>query len=160
MVPLFSFLLAGRLIARYGPGPVIAAGAAIFAAGVAWWALAMGLRPDYANDMLGGMLLTGIGVGLTLPTFMATGAAALPAHSFATGSAAMNMLRQIGLAIGVAILIAVLGSPASPAATLRVYQRASWIVAAIALASAIIGVVLLAPGRRAIPVAAVAAEEV
>ncbi|HLJ03237.1 MAG TPA: MFS transporter [Solirubrobacteraceae bacterium] len=160
MVPLFSFLLAGRLIARYGPGPVIAAGATVFGAGVAWWALAMGLRPDYVGEMLGGMLLTGIGVGLTLPTFMATGAAALPAHSFATGSAAMNMLRQIGLAIGVAILIAVLGSPASRAATLHVYQRASWIVAALALASGIIGAVLLAPGRRAVPMVALAAEEV
>jgi MFS family permease len=114
----------------------------------------MGLHPDYVNDMLGGMLLTGIGVGLTLPTFMATGAAALPAHSFATGSAAMNMLRQIGLAIGVAILIAVLGSPASATATLHVYQRASWIVAAISLASGIIGLVLLAGQARSQPVAA------
>ena len=45
MVPLFSFLVAGRLIARFGPGPVIAAGSTIFAAGVAWWALAVGLDP-------------------------------------------------------------------------------------------------------------------
>jgi hypothetical protein len=35
-------------------------------------ALAMELRADYAGEMLGGMLLTGIGVGLTLPTLMAT----------------------------------------------------------------------------------------
>ena len=54
----------GPLIARFGAGTVIAAGCAIFAAGAAWWALAMGLRPDYVGDMLGGMLLTGIGVGL------------------------------------------------------------------------------------------------
>ena len=98
MVPLFSFLVAGRLIARFGAGPVIAAGSTIFAAGVAWWAVAMGLEPNYVSEMLGGMLLTGIGVGLTLPTFMATGTSALPPHSFATGSAVINMLRQIGLA--------------------------------------------------------------
>ena len=67
MVPLFSFLFAGRLTARFGPGPVIAMGSTIFAAGAAWWALAMGLTPDYVGEMLGGMLLTGIGVGLTLP---------------------------------------------------------------------------------------------
>src|SRR5690349_16824525 len=47
MVPFFSFLVAGRLTARFGPGPVIAAGSMSFAAGAAWWALAMGLRPDY-----------------------------------------------------------------------------------------------------------------
>ena len=61
-------------------------------------ALAAGLRPDYVGDVLGGMLLTGIGVGLTLPTLMATAAASLPPTSFATGSAVVNMLRQVGLA--------------------------------------------------------------
>jgi EmrB/QacA subfamily drug resistance transporter len=143
MVPVFSFLVAGRLVARMGPGRVIALGATIFAAGTIWWALAMGLRPDYVGDLLGGMLLTGIGVGFTLPTFMATGAAALPPHSFATGSAVINMFRQIGLAVGVAILIAVLGAPGSPVATLHVYERASYIIAAIALATGLTGIVLL-----------------
>jgi EmrB/QacA subfamily drug resistance transporter len=146
MVPLFSFGVAGRLSARLGPGPVIAAGSAIFAAGAAWWALAMGLEPDYVGDMLGGMVLTGIGVGLTLPTLMATGAASLPPHSFATGSAVVNMLRQIGLAIGVAVLIAILGTPGSPAQVLSVYERASWVIAALALAGGVIGLALLAPG--------------
>ena len=68
MVPLFSFLVAGRLTTRFGPGAVIAAGSTVFAAGAAWWALAVGLRADYAGEVLGGMLLTGIGVGLTMPT--------------------------------------------------------------------------------------------
>lgn len=149
MVPVFSFVVAGRLIGRFGPGPVIAIGCALFAAGLVWWALALGLTPDYAGEMLGGMLLTGIGVGLTLPTFMAAGAAVLPANSFATGSAVINMLRQIGLAVGVAILIAVLGTPSSPAATVAVYQRASWIIAAISLVAGVIGLVLLGERRRA-----------
>jgi EmrB/QacA subfamily drug resistance transporter len=162
MVPLFSFLVAGRLIARFGPGPVIAAGCAVFAAGVVWWGLAMGLRPDYAGEMLGGMLLTGIGVGLTLPTFMASGAAALPEHSFATGSAVINMLRQIGLAIGVAIVVAVLGSPHSPAATLSVYRDASFIIAAIAAVAGLVGLALLAASGGPVPAvsAAVAGEGV
>jgi EmrB/QacA subfamily drug resistance transporter len=157
MVPLFSFLVAGRLSARLGPGVVIAAGSTVFAAGVAWWALALGLHPDYVHDMLGGMLLTGIGVGLTLPTLMATGAASLPSHSFATGSAVVNMLRQIGLAIGVALLIAILGAPHSPAETLHVYERASWVIAAIAFAGGLIGLPLLA--RRETQIAPAAAME-
>ena len=150
MVPLFSFLVAGRLTARLGAGRVIAIGSTTFAAGIIWWALAMGLRPDYAGEMLGGMLLTGIGVGLTLPTLMATGASSLPPHAFATGSAVVNMLRQVGLAIGVAVLIAVLGTPHSPAQALIAYQRASWVIAAIALASALVGLVLLAAGRQVV----------
>ena len=154
MVPLVAFGLTGRLTARLGPGPVIAAGSTVFAAGAVWWALAVGLRPDYVGGMLGGMLLTGIGVGLTLPTIMATGTSALPAHSLATGSAVVNMFRQIGLAVGVAILIAILGTPHSPLATLDVYRRAWVVVAAISLAGAVLGAVLMTT-RRA-PTAALA----
>lgn len=159
MVPLFSFLIAGRLIARLGPGPVIAAGSTIFAGGMVWMALAVGLRPDYVNDVLGGLLLTGTGVGLTLPTMMATAAASLPPTSFATGSAVVNMLRQVGLAVGVAVFIAVLGSPASPAATLSAYQRAWTVTAAIALAGGIVGLLALVNPRKA-PVPAIATEAV
>jgi EmrB/QacA subfamily drug resistance transporter len=148
MVPLFSFLVAGRLIARFGPGPVIAGGATAFAAGVAWWALAAGLTPDYAGEMLGGMLLTGMGVGLTLPTFMATGASSLPPASFATGSAVVNMLRQVGLAVGVAVLVAVIGTPHSPADELSAFQHGWIVIAAASLAAAAAGGVLLRQPRR------------
>ena len=147
MVPLFSFLVAGRLIARFGSGIVIAAGSTIFAAGMAWMALAAGLRPDYVRDVLGGLLLTGIGVGLTLPTMMATAAASLPPTSFASGSAVVNMLRQVGLAIGVAVLIAVLGSPGSPAGVLAAYQRGWTVIAAFAFASGVAGFLLLVRRR-------------
>jgi EmrB/QacA subfamily drug resistance transporter len=149
MVPLCSFLVAGRMITRFGAGRVIAAGSLIFAGGAAWWALAAGVRPDYVGKMLGGMLLTGIGVGLTLPTLMATGASSLPAHAFATGSAVINMLRQVGLAVGVAVLIAVLGSPVSPRSIESAYQRASLVIAAAAALSGLVGLILLPAGRRA-----------
>ncbi|MGN6871267.1 MAG: MFS transporter, partial [Solirubrobacteraceae bacterium] len=100
------------------------------------------------GDVLGSLLLTGSGVGLTLPTLMATAAASLPPTSFATGSAVVNMLRQVGLAIGVAVFIAVLGSPRSPAATLAAYQRAWVVTAAIALAGGLVAIPLLMSRRR------------
>ncbi len=149
MVPLFSFLVAGRLIARFGPGPVIAAGSTIFAIGAAWWALEVGIEPDYVGEVLGGMLLTGIGVGLTLPTLIATGSSSLPPRAFASGSAVVNMLRQIGLAVGVAVLIAVLGSPHSEADTLAAYQRAWYIVAGLSMISGVVGLALLSSRKRA-----------
>jgi MFS family permease len=150
MVPLVSFLFAGRLTARFGSGLVIAAGSTSFAAGMAWAALATGLPPNYVGDVLGSLILTGIGVGLTLPTLMATASASLPPASFSTGGAVVNMLRQVGLAIGVAVFIAVLGSPGSPAATLAAYQRGWAVTAAIALAGGIVGLLLLVPRRRAV----------
>jgi EmrB/QacA subfamily drug resistance transporter len=153
MVPLFAFGIAGRLIARFGPGPVIGLGATIFAGGLAWWAAAAGLHPAYVSEMLGGMLLSGIGVGLTLPTFMATGASALPPSSFATGSAVVNMLRQVGLAVGVALFIAVLGTPAAGEATVLAYRDGSEVLAAASLLAALAGITMLRTRSQTRPAA-------
>ena len=137
MVPLTSFGVTGRLVARYGPALVITLGSVSFAAGEVWWALAVTVTPNYATGVLGGMILTGIGVGLTLPTLMSSGAAALPPHAFATGSAVINMLRQTGLVLGVAVLVAVLGSPVAGSAALDSFRHGWWLTAAIALAGAL-----------------------
>jgi EmrB/QacA subfamily drug resistance transporter len=139
MVPIFAFLLAGRLIARFGPGRVIFAGSLIYAVGVAWWALRAGLHPNYLGMVLPGTLLTGAGVGLTMPTFIATGSAALPPTSFATGSAVINMLRQVGLAVGVAVFIAVLGTPHSAVGEKLGFVHAWTVIAAVAALAAFVG---------------------
>lgn len=151
MVPIFGVLLAGRLIARYGAGRVAGVGTAIFGLGHAWFALEIGPEPHYATTMLPGMLLTGIGVGLTLPTLMATAAGSLPPHAFATGSAVVNTLRQVGLAIGVAILVAILGT----APDLASFQRGWWVLAALSGAASLAAFTLL--GRPREGTAAVAA---
>ncbi len=146
MVPVFSFLVAGRLIARFGAGLVVAAGSLAFGAGVAWWALAVTVEPNYVSGVLGGMILTGIGVGLTLPTMMAAAAASLPPPSFATGSAVINMIRQTGLALGVAVLVAVLGTTAGHgSAVLDVFRNGWWVIAALSF-TAIVPALALLPG--------------
>jgi EmrB/QacA subfamily drug resistance transporter len=154
MVPLFGFLVAGRAIARFGAGRVIGVGATLFAVGVASWALSAGLTPDY-GEFVFGMLLTGAGVGLTLPTFMATGAASLPPQSFATGSAVVNMLRQVGLAIGVAVFIAVIGTPTSPTGSLHAFQAGWVVIASTSFIAALAGAALLrSPRLRAAVISA------
>jgi EmrB/QacA subfamily drug resistance transporter len=136
MVPLFTFLVTGRLLARYGPAVVIGAGTAVFSAGVIWWAVMVQLNPDYLT-VLPGMLVTGMGVGLTLPSLMSTAASSLPPPSFATGSAVVNMLRQVGFAVGVAMLVAVLGNPAGRAAELTAFRHGWWATAAAGLAATV-----------------------
>jgi len=144
MVPLVSFGVAGRLIARYGPAPVISLGCLAFGGGVAWWAVAIQAHPDYGSGALGGMLLTGAGVGLTLPTMMATASSSLPPQSFATGSAVINMIRQTGLALGVAILVAVLGTSAGHGgAALGAFRHGWWVIAALSFASIVPALALL-----------------
>jgi EmrB/QacA subfamily drug resistance transporter len=148
MVPLISFSLAGSLIARYGPGVVIAGGSLAFGIGVGWWALAIGAEADYASGVLGGMLLGGIGVGLVLPTLMATASASLPPHEFATGTAVINMIRQTGMVLGIAILVAVLGSAKAGAAQLHAFRIGWWVTAGISLAGIVPALALLAGWRR------------
>ena len=152
MVPFMSFVVAGKLIARYGPARVIALGCGAFGAGVSWWALAITLQPNYVSGVLGGMILTGVGVGLTLPTMMATAASSLPSQSFATGSAVINMIRQTGLALGVAVLVAVLGTTAGhDSATLDSFRHGWWLSAAISFVGIVPALSLL---RRPAPATA------
>jgi hypothetical protein len=80
---------------------------------------------------MGGIVLTGIGVGLALPTLMGTAAGSLPPSSFATGSGVVNMIRQTGMAIGVAVLVALVGTAATPEGQLLAFERAWWLMAAI-----------------------------
>ena len=138
MVPLLAFLVTGRLIARYGPGLVMALGGGVFAAGVAWWAVSITARPNYSHSVLGGIILTGVGVGLSLPTMMSTASTALAPSAFATGSAGINMIRQTGLALGVAVLISVLGTPTmSRPFTLGDFRHGWWLTAAFSLSSVV-----------------------
>ena len=130
LVPITSLLLAGRLIARFGVASVITAGIVFFTAGLAFWASFIGLESNAALVVIG-MIPAGVGVGLTFPTLMGISASALPPSSFATGSGVINMIRQAAIAVGVAIFVAVVASPASPMDRVTVFHRGWWIMAAI-----------------------------
>lgn len=147
MVPLFAFGVSGRLIERFGPGRVSVAGMLLFAAGILWLPLAVTVEPNYLTGVVPGMLVTGAGVGLTLPTLMASATGALPPEQFAAGSGVVNMFRQVGLAIGVAALVAVLGDPGGGQAALDAFQTGWLVTAAFSLAGAGVAAALLV--RRA-----------
>ncbi len=103
----------GRLGARIGQRPVAAAGGLAFAASFAWILATVGSTPEYATTFLPGFMLGGAGVGMTLGTLPAAATSALPPSRFATGTAVFGMARQLGSAIGVAVLVALLDG-ASP----------------------------------------------
>ncbi len=91
-----------------------------------WWLTQLGPVPDYAGEFLPGMVICGIGVGLVIPTITAAAAVVLPPERFATGTGVLTMGRQVGVAIGVAVLVALLGDPktaATSTAALRVHAR-------------------------------------
>jgi EmrB/QacA subfamily drug resistance transporter len=115
LAALFS-VPASRLAARRGFRLTGMIGAALFSLGPVYWMLRTGNSPHYAGQFLPGMILTGVGVGFMLPTLTGAGAASLPPARFATGIAVITMGRQVGSALGIAILVAVLGTSATTAA--------------------------------------------
>lgn len=129
-----------RLGARFGyrlPGIL---GAVLFALGSVWLITQTGDHPAYFSEYLPGGLMTGAGVGLVIPTLTGAGASSLAAERFATGAAVLTMGRQIGSALGVAALVAVLGAGGTHAADFH----SAWLITvggglASALALAAIG---------------------
>jgi hypothetical protein len=159
MAATFAFP-GGVLGQRFGQRYVGFAGALLFAAGAAWFRTHMGATPDYATEMLPAQLLSGSGVGLVLPTLSAAATGPLPPARFATGTAVLGMSRQLGSVLGVAILVAIIGSPAAGPVVDAFRDGWSFIIAAALTA----GVTLLSVGpvtigsARVVPEASAAGE--
>ena len=132
LVPITSLLVAGRLIKRFGPAIVGTAGILFFAAGLVIWATVIGGEPN-PWLVVAGMIPTGIRVGLTFPTMMGVGSAGLPPSAFATGSGVINMIRQAALAVGVAVFVAIIGSPSTLPERIAAFHRGWWIMAGVTL---------------------------
>jgi MFS family permease len=126
----------GILGGRIGPRAVGALGAALFALGGVWWATHLGATEHYAADYLPGMLIGGAGVGFVNPSLAGAATAQLPPARLATGSAVLTMARQLGSALGIALLVAVLGTP-SPAEVVDAFDDAWWMMVAAGAGAAL-----------------------
>lgn len=144
MVPLLA-LAVGPLAKRVGGSAMVAAlGILAFAMGLGLWVLLVNsVHSDYSTQLLPGMLLTGVGVGLALPALIGSAATVLPRNRFATGTAVIQMTRQIGSALGVAILITVLGSDSGLGAVVVRSYHSGWLTAIGACALAEVATLML-----------------
>jgi EmrB/QacA subfamily drug resistance transporter len=101
---------AGRLAQRVGHGKVVAIGAVILCSGNIFLSYWITDTPNYLTHYLPVMVYTGIGVGLCISTISSSATAFLPQPKFAMGSALNNTARQIGAALGVALVSSILVS--------------------------------------------------
>ncbi|HXS32973.1 MAG TPA: MFS transporter [Solirubrobacterales bacterium] len=131
---------AGRLADRFGHRAVIVPGTLVFALGTMVLRSA-GADPDWLGLWLPGAVLTGIGIGLAFPALGSAAVRDVAGDRFATASAVNAAFRQVGAVLGTAILIAIVGDPASLAEGLSV-SDAAYLFAAIASLAA--GAVALA----------------
>lgn len=155
----------GLVAARHGPRAVALLGGILVGAAGLLWAFSTSYNPDRLSDfvsrffpgttidltsygarILPGVIISGIGIGLSLSSLSHAATRPLPPRQFAAGSAVMSMCRQVGIALGVAVVAAVLGSRPD----LDAFHRTWLFMGACGVVS---GVVLLAIGVERRPVA-------
>lgn len=102
--------MSGRIASRRGHRPLLVGGCMIYAASALWFLVVPGTEPAYLTHWLPGMLLSGIGVGMVLPSLSGAAVSHLPSDQYAVGGAINQAIRQIGSVIGVALTVLFLGS--------------------------------------------------
>jgi MFS family permease len=143
MVLPFAQLVAPRLAARIGgPGRVAVIGCLVNAGSQLLWLSRMQVHAAYLGHLLPAQLLGGAGVGLTIPSLLSAGSAALPRDRFGTGSGVLNMARQVGTVLGVAGLVALLAQRAA-GHPLAAYQHGVVFITAFFGAAAVVAAILL-----------------
>jgi EmrB/QacA subfamily drug resistance transporter len=104
-----SAIVSGRYAARYGHRPGLVLGSLVYAASGLWLALVPGTTPAYWTEWFPALLLSGIGVGMVLPSLSGAASAVLAPQHFGVGSAVNQAVRQIGSVLGVAVTIVLIG---------------------------------------------------
>ena len=145
----------GPLAQERGYRVVVVPGALVWAAAYIWYATSVGTDPAFLTEWLPGQVLSGLGVGATLPILGSASMASVPGGGFATASAINSSVRQLGGVLGIALLVVIIGTPA-PADTADAF-RGGWVFAAgCFLACAVVAAALggLTSGEEAVDAAA------
>ncbi|AKU23453.1 MFS transporter [Massilia sp. NR 4-1] len=111
------------------------------AAGLQWLSH-MPAQPVFANDVLGPTLLTGLGLGLMLMTATHTALAGVPGREAGLASGLFNTARQLGAALGIALLSTLVHAIAAQQSALAGYQAAFSATAVLSLAAALASLTL------------------
>lgn len=145
--PLMAAVAAGidgRVCERLGPRLVAAPALLMFALACLVYRQ-VGPAPNYLGDWLPAQLISGTAIGLTFAGLTTACVMDLPANRLATGTALESCFRQIGAVLGIAALIAIVGTP-NPRTALRAFEHAWLLMSLSAIAAA--GFATALPRRR------------
>jgi predicted MFS family arabinose efflux permease len=145
LVAVFSPRL-GPLVDRLGTPRIIAAGAVSLLAGYLLF-LRLDGSPSYLGLMLPTMLLLGAGFALSFPALNIQAVAGVADHEQGLASGLLNTSFQVGGAVGLAIVSAVVSS-AGAAPTLSAFHTAIGVSAGIAALGLLLAGSALVPALR------------
>jgi EmrB/QacA subfamily drug resistance transporter len=151
LAPMVIAPIAGLLTGRVGSRGLLSAGLALQAAALAWLATASTVDASYATLVVP-LAVAGIGMGLTLPTLSTAVLASVPDGDHGKASGTNSTLRELGVALGVAVLTAVFaanGSYTSGPAYVDGLAPAVYLGAVVVLSGSLIALTL--PGRDRVP---------
>ena len=95
--------LSSQLVARIGARPLMTVGP-LFATVGLFWLSRVSEHSTYAGGLLGPMMLTGLGMGLTFVPLSLVALAKVPNKDSGVASSLLNTGQQVGGSIGLAIL--------------------------------------------------------
>jgi len=107
--------LAPRLVARFGPKPLMIAGLLPVVAGMAWLGQ-LTTETTYFPGVLIPMLLLGVGLGIVFVPLTMASLVGIPPQESGAGASMVNVMQQVGGALGLAILVTVYGTASRSAA--------------------------------------------
>jgi MFS family permease len=105
-----------RLLPRFGPRPLVAAGMLLSAAGMLMFT-GVTVDSSYAIDVLPGLLTIGVGLGLIFAPAMDTATRGVDGPDAGVASALVNTGQQVGGSVGTALLSTLAASAAGTYAT-------------------------------------------
>jgi EmrB/QacA subfamily drug resistance transporter len=101
--------LAGRLVSRVGPGPVLTAGMTLIGTGMFLFS-AMPADGTWAADVLAPSLITAVGIGFSFVPVTIVAVAGGAREEAGLASGLVNTSRQVGGSLGLAVLATLAGS--------------------------------------------------
>ncbi|MGC4932762.1 MFS transporter [Gordonia sp. DT30] len=101
-----------RLVARFGPRLLLIVGSVVSAGGLAWLSR-IPVHSDYAIYVLGPTLVAGAGMSLMFVPIVAAATIGIDHQHAGLASGLVNMSRQVGGAIGLALLVTVAATTAT-----------------------------------------------
>ena len=137
-----SAVFAGRYAAGRDARPLLFAGSVLLVIAPLWLALRGGTEPAFLEVYLPTAIVGSIGIGLTFPVVSAAAVADAPGRQFAAATALNSGIREMGAAIGIAVCVALLGTPAS--GDIGPFERV-WVFGAVCFL--LLGVTTLLAGR-------------
>jgi EmrB/QacA subfamily drug resistance transporter len=100
---------AARTLPRLGPKPLLTTGAILAVIGLAWVSQ-ISVSSGYVDGILGPMLVFGLGMGLLFVPLTIVAVSGVAPHETGAASSLLNVMQQVGGALGLSILVTAFGT--------------------------------------------------